>query len=299
MSGIVNILPWIVSFLIALGIVAMQAIGGGGRPMFPLMVCYVPIVAAGILSIPLIFLGNNRRAPDRICLGAALAFGSYLLLRTCFGGDPGLRDFELLRLAACFLVYLLTLAAVTEKGPRLLFMGILLAAAFLQTAAETYQFYCDQSWRPLLEGLPFLKTYYSETVGTYANKNHLAWLLGDGTIFAIALACWGRLRWITRGLLLYLFFFLGFGVCISLSRGGVVALVAGLIVLSSVSVLLLLLSGDRGKLLSGILIMLLVASLAAGAFVLLSTNPAMGLRMQGLWMDDYREDLVKHIAINI
>ena len=291
MSGIVNILPWIVSFLIALGIVAMQAIGGGGRPMFPLMVCYGPIVVAGILSIPLIFLGNNRRAPDRNCLGATLAFGSYLLLRTCFGGDPGLRDFELLRLSACFLVYLLTLAAVTEKGPRLFFVGILLAAAFLQTAAESYQFYCDQSWSPLLEGLPFLKTYYSETVGTYANKNHLAWLLGGGALFAIALASWGRLRWITRGLLLYLFFFLGFGVCISLSRGGLVALIVGLVVLALVSVLLLLFSGDRGKLLSGILIILLVSSLAAGAFALLSNNPALGLRMKGLWMDDYREDL--------
>lgn len=290
MSGIVNILPWIVSFLIALGIVAMQAIGGGGRPMFPLMVCYVPILAAGILSIPGILLGNNRRAPDRICLGVTLAFGSYLLLRTCFGGDPGLRDFELLRLSACFLVYLLTLAAVTEKGPRLLFVGILLAAAFLQTAAETYQFYCDQSWAPLLEWLPFLKTYYSETVGTYANKNHLAWMLCDGALFAIALACWGRLRWVTRGLLLYLFFFLGFGVCISLSRGGVLALIAGLVVLASVSVLLLL-SDDRGKLLSGILIILLVSSVAAGAFFLLCNNPALGLRMQGLWMDDYREDL--------
>jgi len=291
MSGIVNILPWIVSFLIALGIVATQSIGGGGRPMFPLMVCYVPILLAGILSIPGIFLSNNKRTPNRICLGAALAFGSYLLVRTCFGGDPGLRNFELLRLAACFLVYLLTLVAVTEKGPRLLFLGILLASAFVQTGIEIYQFYCDQSWAPLLEWLPLLKTYYAETVGTYANKNHLAWLLGDAALFAIALTCWGRLRWVTRGMLLYLFFFLGFGVCISMSRGGVVALIAGLVVLALVSVLLLLLSGDRGKLLSGILIILLVVSAAAGAFVLLSTNPAMGLRMQGLWMDDYREDL--------
>ena len=291
MRGIVNILPWVVSLLMAFGIVAMQAIGGGGRPMFPLMVCYLPILAAGILSLPVILLGSPKRAPDRICLGAAFVFGAYLMGRTCVGGDPGLTDFELLRLASCFLVYLVTVAVVTAKGPRLLFLGILLAAAFLQTAAETYQFYCDQGWAPLLECLPFLKAYYPETVGTYANKNHLAWLLGDGALFAIALACWGRLRWVTRGILLYLFFFLGFGVCISMSRGGVVALITGLVVLALVSVLLLLLSGDRGKLLSGILIILLVASAAAGAFVLLSTNPAMALRMQGLWMDDYREDL--------
>ena len=291
MRGIVNIFPWVVSLLMAFGIIAMQAIGGGGRPMFPLMVCYLPILAAGLLSIPWILFGSSKRIPDRICLWTAILFGAYLLVRTCFGGDSGLRDFELLRLGSCFLVYLVTVAVVTAKGPRLLFIWILLASAFVQTAAEIYQFYCDRTWTPLLEGFPFLQTYYSETVGTYANKNHLAWLLGDGALFSIALACWGRLRWITRGWLLYLFFFLGFGVCISLSRGGVVALIAGLIVFALVSVLLLLLTGDQGKLLSGILAGVLVAAAAAVAIVFLSSNPALGLRMQGLWMDDYREDL--------
>jgi O-antigen ligase len=291
MRGIVNILPWIVSFLLTLGIVAMQAIGGGGRPMFPLMVCYLPILTAGVLSIPGILFGSSRRAPDRISLGSAIVFGAYLLVRTCFGGDPGLRDFELLRLAAVFLVYLLTVAVMTAKGPRLLFLGILLAAAFLQTAAEIYQFYCDQAWAPLLEWLPFLKTYYQSTVGTYANKNHLAWLLGDGALFAVALACWGRLRWVTRGLLLYVFFFLGFGVCISLSRGGVVALMTGLLVVASVSLFLLLMSRDRGRLLAGTIAGLLVAAACAASYSVFSSNSALETRMQGLWMDVYREDL--------
>jgi O-antigen ligase len=291
MSGIVNILPWLVSLLMALVIVAMQAIGGGGRPMFPLMVCYLPILAAGLLSIPGIFFGSSKRAPDRISLGSALVFGAYLLVRTCFGGDPGLRAFELLRLGAFFLVYLLTVAVVTAKGPRLLFLGILLAAAFLQTAAETYQFYCDHAWTPLLGWLPFLKTYYQVTVGTFGNKNHLAWLLGDGALFAVALACWGRFRWAARGLLLYLFLFLGFGVCISLSRGGVVALMTGLIVFASVSVLLLLLTGDQRKLLAGILVGGLLAAATTLVLLLFSSNSTLENRMQGLWMDVYREDL--------
>jgi O-antigen ligase len=291
MRGIVNILPWIASLLMAFGIVAMQAIGGGGRPMFPLMVCYLPILAAGILSIPTILLGISRRAPDWIAFGSTILLGVYLLIRSSIGGDPGLRDFELLRLASCFLIYLITVAVVTTKGPRLLFLWILLAAAFLQTCFEVYQFYCDQAWVPMLECLPFLKTYYSETVGTYANKNHLAWLLGDGALFALALSCWGRFRWVTRGLLLYLFLFLGLGVCISLSRGGVVALITGLVILALASLLLLLMADDRGTLLSGILAIVFIAAVTGGAFVFLSTNPSLGLRMQGLWMDDYREDL--------
>lgn len=291
MSGIANILPWGVSFLLSLGIVSMQAIGGGGRPMFPLMVCYLPILAAGLLSVPAILLGTSKRSPDMICMGAAGVFGVYMVVRTCFGGDPGLRDFELMRLCAVFLVYLVTVAVVTAKGPRLLFLAIVISAAFLQTCIEIYQFYCDQEWSPMMEACTFLTTYYPATVGTYANKNHLAWLLADGSLFAIALAFWGRLRWVTRGLLFYLFFFLGFGVCISLSRGGVVALLAGLIVFASVSVILLLLGRDRGRLLAGILAGMLVAAASAGAVSFFSSNPVLGLRMQAIWMDVYREDL--------
>jgi O-antigen ligase len=291
MSGLLNILPWITSFLMALGIVGMQAIGGGGRPMFPLMVCYLPILAAGILALPAILLGNGRRSPERLGLGSALVFGAFLLGRTCFGGDPGLRTFELLRLAACMLVYLITVGAVTAKGPRFLFLGMLMAAAFFQTLLETYQLYCDRGWFPLLEWLPFLKVYYAETVGSYANKNHLAWLLGDAALAAVALACWGRLRWVTRAVFVYLFLFLGFGVCSSFSRGGVVGLIMGLAMLAAVSLLLLFLAGDSRKLMMGIFVGLLIAAAAAVIFVFLSSNPVLGLRMKGLWMDDYREEL--------
>jgi len=285
MSGIVNILPWVVSFLMALGIVAMQVIGGGGRPMFPLLVCYLPIVAAGLLSLPLILRGDSRRSPDGICLGSALAFGTYMLVRSCVGGDHGLRDFELLRLGACILVYFVTVAAVTSTGPRWLFLGILTGLGIPAGLHRGVSVSLRPSLVPNPRGLSFLKTYYPETVGTYANKNHLAWLLGDGALFAIALACWARIRWVTRGLLLYLFFFLGFGVCISLSRGGVVALMTGLIVLASFSVLLLLLTRDRGKLLSGILAGMLVAAAAAGSFAFFppTRSWACGCRESG-WM---------------
>lgn len=291
MSGLLNILPWFSSFLMVLGIVGMQAIGGGGRPMFPLMVCYLPILASAVLALPVILMGDGRRSPERLCLGSALLFGAYLLARTCFGGDLGVRGFELLRLAACFLVYLLTLGVVTAKGPRFLFLGILMASAFFQTLLESYQFYCDHGWFPQLEGLPFLKVYYTETAGTYANKNHLAWLLGDSALVAVALACWGRFRWVSRAVLLYLFLFLGFGVCISFSRGGLVGLIAGLTMVVSVSILLLLAAGDSRKLMTGILIGMMIAAASAGIFAFVSGNPVLGLRMKGLWMDDYREDL--------
>ncbi|MFZ0615263.1 MAG: hypothetical protein WAN16_02290, partial [Chthoniobacterales bacterium] len=227
-------LPWLASMLLALGIIGMQLIGGGGRPMFPLLVCYLPVLASGLLAIPLIVTRSLSTStsssrcysddPRGIPLLAALAVGLYLLFRTCFGGDPGLREYELLRLAGVLAVYLVMACAVCSRGPRLLFLSLMMASAFVQAGIEFYQFFCVASWSPIREAFPWLVFHYPVTVGTYANKNHLAWLLGDAALFALALCCWGRCRWTTRGLLLYCFLFFSAGVALSLSRGGVVAL---------------------------------------------------------------------------
>jgi len=294
-------IPWIVAALAALGIIGMQLIGGGGRPIFPLLVCYLPVLASGLLAIPLIVTRSpsasisSSRAysddPRGIPLLAALVVGLYLVIRTCFGGDPGLREYELLRLAGVLAVYLVMACAVCSRGPRLLFITLILASAFLQTGIEFYQFFCDASWSLIREALPWLAFHYPVTVGSYANKNHLAWLLGDAALFALALCCWGRCRWTTRGLLLYCFLFFSAGVGLSLSRGGVVALGGGLVVFALLSLLILLASGNFRALLVGSLGGLILAIFCGAAAVLLSGNLAVQSRMQGLWMDTYREDL--------
>ena len=285
--------------LLALGIIGMQLIGGGGRPMFPLLVCYLPVLASGLLAIPLIVTRSLSTSTSRcyyddprgIPLLAALVVGLYLLIRTCFGGDPGLREYELLRLAGVLAVYLVMACAVCSRGPRLLFLSLMMASAFVQAGIEFYQFFCDASWSPIREAFPWLVFHYPVTVGTYANKNHLAWLLGDAALFALALCCWGRCRWTTRGLLLYCFMFFSAGVAMSLSRGGVVALGGGLVLFALLSLLILLASGNFRGLLVGSMAGLMLAVAGGVAAVLLSGNLAVQSRMQGLWMDTYREDL--------
>lgn len=265
--------------------------------MFPLLVCYLPVMASGLLAIPLavtrsLFSSRTRSdQPGRIPVLSAMGMGIYLLIRTCFGGDPGLREYEFLRLAGVMTVYLVMACAVCSRGPRLLFITLILASAFLQTGIEFYQFFCDASWSLIREALPWLAFHYPVTVGSYANKNHLAWLLGDAALFALALCCWGRCRWTTRGLLLYCFLFFSAGVGLSLSRGGVVALATGLVLFSVVSLLILLASGNSRALIAGLLAGLGVAVFGGAVAVLLSGNQAVQSRMQGLWMDTYREDL--------
>lgn len=289
--------------LLALGIIGMQLIGGGGRPMFPLLVCYLPVLASGLLAIPLIVTRSLSTStststsrcysddPRGIPLLAALAVGLYLLIRTCFGGDPGLREYELLRLAGVLAAYLVMACAVCSRGPRLLFLLLMMASAFVQAGIEFYQFFCVASWSPIRKAFPWLVFHYPVTVGTYANKNHLAWLLGDAALFALALCCWGRCRWTTRGLLLYCFLFFSAGVALSLSRGGVVALGGGLVLFALLSLMILLALGNSRGLLVGSMAGLMLAVVGGAVAVLLSGNLAVQSRMQVLWMDTYREDL--------
>jgi len=291
MNAVFSFLPWLVSLLAAAGIIGMQCIGGGGRPMFPLLACYLPVIAAGLLALPITLFRRESREPERISLISMVLLGGYLLVRTLFGGDPGLRDFELLRLGGMFLLYLVFAAAVTGSRERLFFLALLLLSAFFQTAAELYQFYCDRSWVPLSCIMSQLKNYYPTTVGTYANKNHLAWLLGDATLFALALGCWGRLRWTTRGVVLYCAAFCSLGVFLSMSRGGVVALVVGTIVLVLISFFLFVSSGNRAVLLGGFVGALVLSLLGVAVGGVISGSLPFRNRMQGLWMDVYREDL--------
>ena len=295
MNAVFSLLPWLVSLLAASGIIGMQCLGGGGRPMFPLLVCYLPVIAAGFLALVLVLFpvlsGRGSREPARIPLFSMVLLAAYLLVRTLFGGDPGLRDFELLRLCGMFLLYLVFAIAVTESAARLFFLALLLLSAFFQTAAELYQFYCDRSWEPLSLIVSQLKIYYPTTVGTYANKNHLAWLLVDATLFALALGCWGRLRWTTRGLALYCAAFCSLGVFLSLSRGGVVALVVGGLIFVLLSFYLLVSSGNRTALLAGCVGALALSLLGFAVVWLVSGSLLFRERMQGLWMDVYREDL--------
>ena len=76
-----------------------------------------------------------------------------------------------------------------------------------------------------------------------------------------------------------------------MGRGGVVALVSGLIVFSILSLCLLLSSGKRAVLLAGSVAVLVLVALGGLAASLIPGNAVLSSRMQGLWMDVYREDL--------
>jgi O-antigen ligase len=282
-------LPWLASFLVAAGIIGMEMIGGGGRPMFPLLACYVPVLIGALLSLPGILSNRSRLSAMGFLLMVITM--AYLIFRTMDGGDPGLRSYELLRLAGFFTVYAVISSCATDKGPRLLFILVICGAAFFQTTVELYQLYCDPKFQPLALYIPELRACYAQTIGTYANKNHLAWMIGDAALFLLALTFWGRFRWPLRGLLLYGCICCSLGVFLSLSRGGAVSLVFGVTVFALVSLTLLFLSGNSNALGAGTVAVALTGGLGAAVAFFLRDNLNFASRIQGVWMDSYREDL--------
>ena len=291
MKALRSLLPWFAIVSCACGILGMQLIGGGGRPMFPLLVCYVPVMLAGVLVLPLLVGDGTRHLPGLLPVLSLLLLGAYLLARTCFGGDPGWRNFELLRLGGVLLVYLLFAGPICASGPRLLFVTILMGAAFCQSVMALYQAYVDPSWQLMSPLFPALKLYNPDVVGTYANKNHFSWLLGDAVLFALSLGCWGRLRWMTKGMAFYAAGICALGVFLTLSRGGVVALGAGLSLFALMSLYLLFTISNQSLLLTGSVTALALLLVGGGAAHLLSGNIVVSDRLHALWMDSFREDL--------
>jgi O-antigen ligase len=283
-----NFLPWIVSVLVGGAIVSMQAIGGGGRPGFLLLVCYLPLFLAGLISLGAVFWEHPHRVPGKACLASALALAGYLVARSCHGGDPGQRVFEILRITAILLVYLITALAMTARGPRALFLGILMGSAFLQALAEIYQFHVDRNWAPL-GTMPGLAS--GGLAGTYASKNHLSWLLCDAALMALAFASSRAFRWVPRAGFLYLFLVLTYGVLISSSRGGMVGLLSGFVAFGILSMVRLASAGDGKGLAWGALGGLLLALVVAASWIALSAHPFLADAFRGLWMDSFREDL--------
>jgi hypothetical protein len=284
------LLPWLVSVLVAVGIIGMQLIGGGGRPMFPLLVCYVPIVLAGILSLPLV-LSHGGSLPRPAPLVAFVIMAAYLVGRSLWGGSPAVRDFELMRLGGILLVYLIFASAVVRSSHRLFFVWILLGSACFQTLAEMWQIFGDPSWMPVSGMFPELRCYNPVTIGTFANKNHIAWLLGDASLLALALGCWGRLSLGVRLVAFAVAALCGSGVALALSRGGVLSLCVGLLLFGFLSIMLLLATRERRALRGGIIVAVLLVLAGAMVVFLLSSSHQVHARMQRLWMDTFREDL--------
>jgi len=293
-----------VAILCALAICLGQYFAGSGlRPALALP-SYGLLGLAGLLSIPLAW--NRAFAlPRWDCLLWAAAFVAWALFRQVYSIEPWMAGAFLRLTLACAVMYLILASALATPASRIWFLGILMVDGIIQggiAAAQLGGFLerCPQGWfsefHRLFLDIPIVQsdaTVMRRALGLYVNPNHLAWFLNTVGLFGIALACLGRGRAWQKVIYAYVgIACLGAGL-LTLSRGGVLGLVAGILAMVILAITAIFVSGTGRR---WALASMLVAAVVLPTVIVVtyaSQSLDVQTRLNTLFLDKYRPEIWK------
>jgi len=269
------------AILLGLAIVVTQTMHGGLFVAALSAPGQVLVVAAGIFALVAMIRGEGLRAVPGALLSVAVFLG-YLAWRCWHAPDAFLGRAEMGQVLACGLVFFVTAGALTSVRAKYVLLGIVGAAALAQAVLGFLQFVHKEDVIPIAWFSLDLKAIYSARFlnrahGFFMNPNQFAWLETWAALFAVALACWGRMTVLARVILVYLAMVFVAMVVLSSSRGGVVALAGGLAAFAVTSVVVVAATLRRGRVavIAGA-VLLLSACLAVGGWVYASNWVSQG-----------------------
>jgi len=197
----------------------------------------------------------------------------------------------------CFLIYLLMAYEVVQPEARVAFLVVILVGAMAQSVAAGGQFFglwagLPQGWVSEQLRLWYDRgdtaTIYRRAHGFYINGNHLAWFLNSAGFFALALGGFGRGRVVAKVIWIYVGLVCLVVSLLCLSRGGLLALGAGMIFLFVLSILAISFGGRSRRLASwGVLIGAFVVPIGL-VLLVASQNDSIRARMGVLFEEGYR-----------
>ena len=289
-------MPYLIAILCGLSILVGQYFYGGiFRPTlaFP---SYLIVAVACVLAA--VWVGLSRREGPRP-VGVSLVLLLLLLLAGRIFGSEGFPQAPaLLELGlGCFLIYLVMAYAVVRPEARMAFLMVLLLGAMAQSVAAGGQFFglwagLPQGWVSEQLRLWYDRgdatSIYRRAHGFYINGNHLAWFLNCVGFFALALGGFGRGRIVAKVIWIYVGL-----VCLSvsllcLSRGGILALGAGMIAIFILAALAIS-YGASGRRMASMAVLLGAYVIPIGlVFLVLSQNDSIRARMGILFDEGYR-----------
>lgn len=263
-------MKYLAAILFALALAVGQAMQGGAQMPALALPAYAIAGIAALFALP----GAFRFPPAPVPLGLGLALFGFVVWRALQpGADPFLARIDLLAAFACGLTFVALAAGFPNSRSRawlLVGCGAVLAA---QLGIGLLQFTFGGDWMPAgwisdEQRLIYAERFGARTRGSFLNPNHMAWALGTGCILSLAFAIWGRVRIWSRIVFAYFAAVFLVGVILTASRGGILALGVGILVLGGLSVLgaaSCTRKGSRAVLVGGALIIVLVTG--AGFFV--------------------------------
>ena len=288
----------LVAVLLALAIVAAQFLYGGlMRTAFSLP-CYALVAAAGILGAAAVFW-KRAVPPQPGAVIATLVTGGFLLWRALTTPGQDLALFYSFLITACVVVYCLCACVVTSPASRYVFVSLLVLAALGQVVIAAIQFSEPGYYWPLPWFSEQIRSWYAKPDaiglarghGIFLNGNHLAWFLNGVTFLALGTACLGRTSVWVKVVLAYVAAVCVVGTVLTLSRGGMIGLGAGMAVFLVLSLIALGI-GARDRRLAILLVTLAILTAGlGGGYYLFSQSMAAQARMSRIMEDTYRISL--------
>ena len=288
----------LVAVLLALAIVAAQFVYGGlMRTVFSLP-CYALVAVAGILGACAVFW--KRAVPPRLeAVAATLVACGFFLWRSLNTPVQDLSLFYTFLVTACLVVYCLCACVVTTPASRYVFVSLLLLAALGQVVVAAIQFSEPGYFWPLPWFSEQIRAWYCQPEaaavarghGLFLNANHLAWFLNGMTFLALGAACLGRTKVWVKVVLAYVAAVCVAGTVLTLSRGGMVGLGAGMATFLVLSLVALGIGArDRRVMVLLATLTILTAGLGGG-YYLFSQSMAAQARMSRFLEDTYRTNI--------
>ncbi len=251
------------AFLLAAGIVSLQALIGGRRLLFAFP-GYLLLATAGLSALAQLW--RSRARPDSMCLGATGVFCGYIGLRALLSQGYFARP-DLFAVAAALVVYGVTATVLTSSRARLLVVASLLAFGLSHVLVGFVQFSRGDNFMLI----PFLQRvdYGQRASGFFVCPNHLAGLLEVLGIFGVSLTFWSRWPVWAKLLVGYATGMCYAGLALTGSRGGYLSVLASLIAFALIS-LVLIRSVSPGRWLKpgGIAIVVVAALILAGGVLI-------------------------------
>ena len=287
---------YLLAILCALAIAVAQGLYGGlMRPVFALP-AYLIIAVAGLLALAAAFW-RNLPTPSLGCLASVGALAGWLLWRGTESPDAWMAAGYTRLVLGCVVLYLLFACVITNPLHRLTFVCALLLFAVIQAALGAWQFANKHENMPLPWISEYLKAAYFSRLngrahGFYLNGNHLAWFLNVAGIFALAIAAWGRWGLKTKILVFYVALMTLVVSLLTLSRGGVLSLMAGLAIFFLLSAYVLWVGAQGRRFLALIVVVSVVAVIIGVGIYIFSTSFSMQQRFGDLFTDAARNRLV-------
>jgi len=225
--------------IIALGCLGMLATGVLGTET-RLLFFWPACVILGMVAVFAVMRGKwtMRSAPADTALASALTFGIYLIVRGITSPVIVSAREDIIIVLACAVVYILSATALSKSKLRMCLVGVLIIAVIGNLAMGFIHFSGSWSFH-IVPGYMRAIGGGNRIGGFFNNPNHLADFLGMMALFLAGPVFFGRGSAIWKLTLAFISLSCAIGVAVTVSRGALVGLVAGVMVLVVVSLGLL------------------------------------------------------------